>query len=35
MEDKISNVLEELGKVAKALAVMAEAGLRVLSLFKG
>lgn len=35
MKDKLSVALEELGKVAAALAIVSKAGLEVLSLMKG
>ena len=35
MKGKLSKALRDLGKVAKALAVVSKAGLEVLSLFKG
>jgi len=35
MKEKLSVVLKELGKVAKALAIVSKAGLEVLALIKG
>ncbi len=35
MKEKLSHALKELGKVAKVLAIVSDAGLKVLALFKG